>query len=84
MVVQAVDARSAVGSPRKDELAEIHAVLDAYDVPRVLVSVLGLDGFAQDLPAWAAERLRRLHGLMVESGLPDFMPPGTVVDPAEG
>jgi hypothetical protein len=66
--------------PRSDELAEVHAVLDAYGVPRALFCVLGPDWRAQDVPARPAERLRRLHRLLVESGLPDFMPPGTVVE----
>lgn len=83
MVVQAADARHAAGALREDELAEVHALLDEYGVPRVRCSVFDPDWRAQHVPARAAERLRILHRLMAESGLPDFMPPGTVLDPPE-
>jgi hypothetical protein len=84
VMVQTADAQGATGASRLDELAEVHAVLDAYGVPRVLYSVFGPEWRAQDVRASAAERLRKLHRLMVETGLPDFMPPGMVVDPPEG
>ena len=83
VIVHAADAQSAATPTHGDELAEVHAALDSYGVPRVLFSVLGSDWRAHDVRARAAERLRKLHRLMVETCLPDFMPPGTVIDPAE-
>lgn len=83
-MIRAADAPNEAGPTRGDELAEIHEVLDAYGVPRVRCSVLGPDWCALDVRARAAERLRKLHRLMVKTGLPDFRPPGMVADPPEG
>src|SRR5262249_15571536 len=84
VTVEAADTPYAAGAMNGDELAGVHAVLDQYGVPRVLFSVLGPDWRAQDVCAPAAGRLRKPHRLMAESGLPDFMPPRTVVDSPEG
>jgi hypothetical protein len=65
------------------ELAEVHAVLDAYGAPEYIGFVQQADGSAERVLASAAHRLRRLHRLMVEDGLPDFRPPGTVSDPPD-
>ncbi len=71
------------GMTRADELAEVQAVLDDYGVPRVLRAVLRSDWSYHPLSARAAERLRRLHWVMVTYGLPDFMYPETVIDPPD-
>jgi hypothetical protein len=75
--------RHQASMTRADELAEVHAVLDDYGVPRVLRAVLRSDWSYHPLPARAAERLRRLHWLMATYGQPDFMYPESVIDPPD-
>ena len=51
LVARAADAQDTAGSPCKDALAEVDALLDAYGVPRAFFCVLGPDWRAQEVPA---------------------------------
>lgn len=65
------------------ELAEVHSLLNAYGVSAFAGYIEQPDGSREHVPARAGVRLRWLHRLMVEDGLPDFMPPGMVNDPPD-